>query len=99
MPQEQHEFLNESDFNQNVSHADADEIPKVSAYASLGGQLAAEEERRQSQNHECAHQADAYQTEQQGHGAVDLRILGARLVQEAPKITGLDGIEEKWAVV
>ncbi len=87
MAQEEHEFLDERDFHQNVARADRQEIQQESQHGFLMRQARPQHQRRQSQDNQCGHQANRQQLEQQRHGDVDLVIGAVELMRASQNST------------
>src|SRR5580698_854413 len=101
MAKQENEFLNQGDLNQNVSGAEADEIPQKRNDALLFRETRAQQKARQQKNESGGDEADRHQAEQQWDGSIDFEI-GACAVRGrnvAPQIAGLNGVEKERAVV
>ena len=101
MAEEEDEFLDEGDFDEDVTGADGEEVEEEAAGGGIGGKAGSEDEGRQDEDNDDGDDADEHGVEEFGDGHVDLgvRRSAAGFEDESGDVAGLDGVEEEGAVI
>ena len=101
-PRNKNEFLDESDFDQDVAGADGEESRAERRFhRALLRQLRAEQDGRKQEDYRYRGDADEQQFEEQRDRFVDFEVgvLFGCALEEGPEVAGLDSVEEERLII